>query len=111
MIFGVISIDNRISRRPITRTQIVHIALLAEVLGNTLQVARAREALRASIEEVRRANDELEAFNRAMVGRENRVIEMKEEINQLLVELGREPKFPVVWKQAGTDVNDQPGPG
>ena len=111
LIFGVISIDNRISRRPITRTQIVHIALLAEVLGNTLQVARAREALRASIEEVRRANDELEAFNRAMVGRENRVIEMKEEINQLLVELGREPKFPVVWKQAGTDVNDQPGPG
>lgn len=101
-IFGVISIDNRLSRRPITRSQIMHIALLAEVLGNTLQVARAREALRASIEEVRRANEELEAFNKAMVGREGRVIELKEEINQLLVELGREPKYPAVWNQDGT---------
>lgn len=101
-IFGVISIDNRLSRRPITRSQIMHIALLAEVLGNTLQVARAREALRASIEEVRRANEELEAFNKAMVGRESRVIELKEDINRLLVELGREPKYPAVWNQDGT---------
>jgi len=99
LIFGVISIDNRISRRPITRAQMVHIALLAEVLGNTLQVARAREALRSSVEEVRRANEELEAFNKAMVGRESRVIELKEDINKLLVELGREPRFAEVWKE------------
>ncbi len=96
-IFGVISIDHRISRRPISEAQIMHIALLAEVIGNALQVARAREALRTSVETSRRANEELEAFNRAMVGREARVIEMKEEVNRLLAELGRPPRYEPVW--------------
>lgn len=45
---------------------------------------------------------ELERFNRAMVGREQRLIELKKEVNRLSVELGREPPYPR-WKQ---DTND-----
>ena len=75
-----------------------HIALLAEVLGNALQVARARADLRKSVDETTRANNELEAFNRAMVGRENRIIELKEEINALLAEQGKPPRYEEVWK-------------
>ncbi len=41
---------------------------------------------------------ELEAFNRSMVGRELRIIEMKEEVNALCQGLGREPKYPPVWR-------------
>ena len=41
---------------------------------------------------------ELEAFNRAMVGREQRIIEMKKEVNALCQELGREPQYPPVWR-------------
>jgi len=38
---------------------------------------------------------ELEAFNSFMVGREKRMIELKEEINRLQKELGRPPKYEV----------------
>ncbi len=103
-VFGIISIDNRITRQPVTEALIMHIALLAEVVGNTLQVARARETVRISAEETRRAYDEVEAFNRAMVGRENRIIELKEEINRLLAELSRPVKYPPVWATPGKEV-------
>ncbi len=99
-VFGVISVDNRITRRPITQAQMIHIAMLAEVLGNALQVARAREALRGSADDARRANEELEAFNRAMVGREGRIIELKEEVNRLLAKFGQAPKYPPVWNES-----------
>jgi PAS domain S-box-containing protein len=99
-IFGVISVDNRITRRDVSEAQMMHIALLAEVLGNALQVARARGALRGAVEDANRANAELEGFNRAMVGREARVIELKDEVNQLLAELGRPARYPPVWNEA-----------
>ena len=99
-VFGIISVDNRITRRPVTEPQMLHIALLAEVVGNALQVARARAALESSMEETHRINRELEQFNQAMVGRESRIIELKEEVNQLLKDQGRSPKYPAVWQQA-----------
>ncbi|MFH1970058.1 MAG: PAS domain S-box protein [Verrucomicrobiota bacterium] len=41
----------------------------------------------------------LEEFNQAMVGREQRIIEIKEEVNALCQELGREPKYPPIWRK------------
>jgi hypothetical protein len=35
----------------------------------------------------------IERFNKLMIGRESRVIEMKKEVNTLLAELGREPQY------------------
>ena len=49
---------------------------------------RAEEALRQKAEALRASNDELEQFNRAMVGRELRMIELKQEINELCGRLG-----------------------
>lgn len=108
-VFGVISLDNRITRRPVSRGQMVYVAMLAEVIGNALQVARARDALGQSVEEARRANEELEAFNRAMVGRENRVIELKEEVNGLLAEHGQPPRYPPVWTEPERAEGPPPG--
>jgi PAS domain S-box-containing protein len=51
---------------------------------------KAEEALRVRAQE-------LETFNKAMVGREKRLIELKEEINRLCSELGRPPAYPPVW--------------
>ncbi|NCC51016.1 MAG: response regulator [Spartobacteria bacterium] len=98
-VFGVISVDNRITRHPISEAQLNHAALLAEVLGNALQTARARKALDASIEEVQKANRELEAFNQAMVGREERIIALKEEVNAVLKQAGLAPRYPPVWEE------------
>lgn len=43
--------------------------------------------------------EDLERFNRAAAGREDRVIEMKLEVNDLLVELGRQRKYKVTHEQ------------
>jgi len=98
-VFGVISVDNRITRRPISEAQLNYTAFLAEVLGNALQTARARQALDASIEDVQKANRELETFNLTMVGREERIIELKEEVNTELKQSGRAPRYPPVWDE------------
>lgn len=44
-------------------------------------------------EKLRESLDQLERFNAAMVGREYRVIELKEEINRLCIDLGRPPRY------------------
>jgi len=41
----------------------------------------------------KRAEEETAKLNKFMTGREDRVIELKQEINRLLKELGREPKY------------------
>ena len=46
-----------------------------------------------SEEQARRHLDELERFSRLATGRELKVIELKEEINALLAELGRKGKY------------------
>lgn len=52
------------------------------------QRKRVEQELKASIEE-------LERFNRAMIGRENRVLEMKSEVNLLRTRLGLPPGYKV----------------
>ena len=59
---------------------------------------RAEDALREVHELAQRRAAELAAFNQAMVGRELRIIEMKEEVNALCQGLGREPKYLPVWR-------------
>lgn len=41
---------------------------------------------------------ELDEFNKVMVDREMRLIELKTEVNELASELGRETPYPEVWK-------------
>ena len=53
---------------------------------------RAEVALRQKSEALRASNVELEQFNRAMVGRELRMIELKQEINELCGRLGEPPR-------------------
>jgi PAS domain S-box-containing protein len=42
---------------------------------------------------------ELEMFNKSMVDREIRIIELKEEVNSLLEKAGKETKYPPIWKK------------
>ena len=53
---------------------------------------QAEAALRQKAEALRASNAELEQFNRAMVGRELRMIELKQEINELCRRLGEPPR-------------------
>jgi PAS domain S-box-containing protein len=47
-------------------------------------------------QDLKNSVDEIERFNKLMMGREDRVIEMKRQVNALLAELGKEPQYPSV---------------
>jgi PAS domain S-box-containing protein len=49
-------------------------------------------------EALKRKTEELETFNKAMIGRESRLIELKEEVNRLCADLGRQPAYPPIWR-------------
>lgn len=53
----------------------------------------AQDALAHQADELSRRNAELERFNRAMVGREMDMIDLKKKINALSVQLGMEPPY------------------
>jgi PAS domain S-box-containing protein len=57
---------------------------------------------------LRRQNAELDRFNRAAVGRELDVIGLKQRINGLSRELGREPPFPLAFLDAGGGPQERP---
>ena len=45
--------------------------------------------------ELKKKNKELELFNRLAVGREIKMIELKKEINALLEDQGKEPRYEI----------------
>jgi HAMP domain-containing protein len=53
---------------------------------------KAEEQMQRYAEELRTSNEELAAFNRAMVGRELRMIELKKEVNDLCALAGHPPR-------------------
>ena len=61
---------------------------------------RAREEAKASAQRTEQALAELKRFNKLMIGREGRVIEIKKEVNALLAELDREPQYQSVLENA-----------
>lgn len=66
-----------------------------------------RQELAAGKDALAQTAQELEDFNRVMIGRESRVIELKEEINALCARLGIPPTYPPVWDEAAAS----PGQG
>jgi hypothetical protein len=50
-------------------------------------------------EELRAANEDVTEFNRIMIGRELRMIELKKEINDLCVTCGVSPRYELETKE------------
>jgi hypothetical protein len=69
---------------------------------------QAEAELRRRAEALRGINSELERFNRAMVGRESRMIELKQEINHLCAELGRPPRYSSPAESQGPEAAETP---
>jgi len=73
---------------------------LHSIIHDITDRKRAEEALHAHIAEVHELNDELTRFNRAAVGREMRLIELKQEINTHLAAAGQPPRYKVEFDNA-----------
>lgn len=67
-----------------------------------------KAALAAGADDLRERNAELMRFNGAAVGRELRMIELKEEINELCRRLGEAPRYRAGSLQGAGTGNDQP---
>jgi hypothetical protein len=59
---------------------------------DTTEQRQAEEKLRAT-------NEELTRFNRAMVDRELRMIELKKEVNHLCQQVGYSPRYPLKFEK------------
>ena len=72
-------------------------------LSGYLGIASDLTARKRDEEKLRTTLSELERFNRIMLNREQRVLELKAEVNQLLAELGRPSAFQSVRHDSSTD--------
>ena len=68
---------------------------LSGIARDVSERKQAEAELQLRNAELRANNDELERFNRAMVDRELRMIELKQEINALLQQTGQPPRYRV----------------
>lgn len=57
----------------------------------------AEQALNQQTEELLSRNEELERFNRSMIGRELEMIELKQQVNALSIQLGQKPPFALAF--------------
>ena len=63
------------------------------------ELKRYVELIQSYIEELHATNEELTRFNKASVGRELRMIELKKEINELYVQSGKSPRYPLDFEK------------
>lgn len=79
------------------------------VLSRDITERKATElALRQQTGELAERNAELQRFNRAMVGRELNMIELKQQVNALCQQLGQEPPYPLAFLDAATATTVKP---
>jgi len=67
--------------------------LVATLSWNKIQLARDIAVRKQAEADIRSKITEIEARNKLMMDREERILEMKGEVNKLLIELGREKKY------------------
>jgi PAS domain S-box-containing protein len=66
---------------------------LLAMLADVTERKQAEEEIKLRIEELRVANEELERFNRLAVGRELRMVELKQEVNEFCRKAGLPPRY------------------
>jgi PAS domain S-box-containing protein len=60
---------------------------------------RAEQKIARQMEEVRILNEDLTRFNKSFVSREFRMIELKKEINEICVQIGMQPRYPLEFEK------------
>jgi predicted nucleic acid-binding Zn-ribbon protein len=66
---------------------------LIPAIEREVQEAEGRQKRKQAEERLQRHTEELEHFNRLAVGRELRMVELKQQINELSQQLGKAPPY------------------
>lgn len=77
-----------------TPRELRYLDILSRQAADAIERQEAAESLREYVEELTR-------FNETAVGRENRMIELKQEINELTVRLGEKPRYALDFQDEG----------
>ena len=94
-LWGFIGFDDCHTQRHWTDAEVSILSAAAGSIGGAIKRREAEERLQKTL-------SELERFNRLMVGRETRVVELKQEVNTLLRELGRPSEYASVENTSGS---------
>jgi hypothetical protein len=88
---------------------VVNTAPLRDAEGNVITAVvafdditerkQAEQQVIRQMEELRILNDDLIRFNKSFVSREFRMIELKKEINELCVQCGQQPRYPLEFEK------------
>lgn len=81
---------------------------LSGIASDITERRRAEDEVKLRHAELSAKNDELERFNRAMVDRELRMIELKQEVNALLLQGGQPPRYPLEFMNCSTTPGNPP---
>jgi len=83
----------------ITRFPGKNIHWLVTAHENITKRKETEAKLLEAVELLQKRAAELEMFNKVMIDRELRIIEIKEEVNALCREQAREPRYPPIWRE------------
>ncbi|HWC59721.1 MAG TPA: response regulator [Verrucomicrobiae bacterium] len=72
------------------------IARLGTAVEQALEQKRLRDERKRSDEEIRNQLQELQRWHEAMLGREDRVLDLKKEVNELLTRQNLPPRYPEI---------------
>ncbi len=99
------------SKERVAQEREAALSLAEDAVQARAQLAEYQTGLETIInertEELEQRAGELEEFNKVMIGRETRVIELKEEINTLCIKLGQPPIYPPVWDESSETLIDK----
>lgn len=73
---------------------------VAIVFNDISERKRAEEQINEQVVELRLMNKDLTRFNKSLVSRELRMIELKKEINELCAQIGQQPRYPLGYEKA-----------
>lgn len=102
VIFSMYFMNQKIETLAKARTRALEEAkqdLEKTVKDRTREIQNSRVELEKTVaqrtKELEAKIEELESFNQVTIGRESKIIEYKEKINELMIELGREPPYKI----------------
>jgi len=92
-VIGVIAVQSYDDPNLYTEKDLEMLTFISEEIALAIRHKQSEEDLKNAHEELQKRLHDLEIFHNATMGREVRIIELKQQVNELLVQLGKKKKY------------------